>query len=117
MKLLTKLQEELYENVKICYICKGKFQNKYLKDKKYCKVRNYCHYAGKYREATHSIYNLKQSVPRKIPAPFHNISNNDYHYIIKELAQEFRRKFTCLGENTKKYIILKVPIEKKGYKN
>ena len=34
---LTKEQQESYENTKICYICKEKFENKYLKDKKYCK--------------------------------------------------------------------------------
>ena len=33
MKLLTKEQQESYENAKICYICKEKFENKYLKDK------------------------------------------------------------------------------------
>ena len=34
MKLLTKEQHESYENTKICYIGKEKFENKYLKDKK-----------------------------------------------------------------------------------
>ena len=33
MKLLTKEQQEPYESVKICYIYKEKFENKYLKDK------------------------------------------------------------------------------------
>ena len=32
MKLLTNEQQESYENAKICYICKEKFGNKYLKD-------------------------------------------------------------------------------------
>ena len=32
MKLLTKEQKESYKNVKICYICKKKFGNKYLKN-------------------------------------------------------------------------------------
>ena len=41
MKLLTKEQHELYENAKICYTCKEKFENKYLKDKKYRKVRDH----------------------------------------------------------------------------
>ena len=36
--LLTKEQQESYENVKICYICKEKLENEYVKDKKYCKV-------------------------------------------------------------------------------
>ena len=44
MKLLTKEQQESYENAKICYICKEKFENKYLKDKKY--RRDHCHYTG-----------------------------------------------------------------------
>ena len=35
MKLLTKEQQELHENAKICYICKEKFENKYCKDTKY----------------------------------------------------------------------------------
>ena len=46
LKLLTKEQQESYENAKICYICYEKINNKYLKDKKYCKVRDHCHYTG-----------------------------------------------------------------------
>ena len=38
MKLLTKEQQESYENAKICYICKEKFENKYLKDKNIVKL-------------------------------------------------------------------------------
>ena len=57
--MLTKEQHESYENAKICYICEEKFENKYFKDKKYYKVRDCCHYAGEYRGAAHSIYNLK----------------------------------------------------------
>ena len=34
MRLLTKEQQESYENAKICYICQENFENKYLKDKK-----------------------------------------------------------------------------------
>ena len=39
MKSLTKEQQESYENPKVCYICKKKFESKYLKDKKYRKLR------------------------------------------------------------------------------
>ena len=38
MKLLTKEQQESCGNAKICCICKERFKNKYLKDKKYHKV-------------------------------------------------------------------------------
>ena len=32
MKLLSKEQQESYENTKFCYIYQEKFENKYLKD-------------------------------------------------------------------------------------
>ena len=44
MKLWTKEKQESYENAKVCNICKEKFKNKYLKDKKYLKVRDHGYY-------------------------------------------------------------------------
>ena len=41
MKLLAKQQQESYENSKICYICKEKFENKYLKEKKHCQFTDH----------------------------------------------------------------------------
>ena len=43
---------------------------------------------------------------------FHNGSTCDYHFIIKELAEEFEGEFECLGENTEKCIAFSVPIKK-----
>ena len=83
-----------------------------MKEIKYCKVRDHFHYTGEYRGVVHSICNLKYSVPNKIPIVFHNGSNYDYHFIIKELAEEFKQRFTCLGENIEKYINFTVSIEK-----
>ena len=61
-----------------------------MKYKKYCKVRDHCHYTEEYRGAAHSICILKCSVPKQIPIAFHNESNYDYHFVIKELAEEFK---------------------------
>ena len=106
MKLLPKEQQEPCENSKICDICKEKFENRYLKDKEYGKVRDHCHYAGEYGGAGHSVYNLQYSVPKKISVVFRNGSNYDYHFIIKELAKEFEKHLACLGEIIEKYITL-----------
>ena len=43
------------KNAKTCYICKEKFESEYLKDKKYRKVRDHCHYTEEYTGAAHSI--------------------------------------------------------------
>ena len=48
---------------------------------------------------------------------FNNGSNYDYHFTIKELAEEFKKQFTCLGENSQKYITFTLPIEKEVTKN
>ena len=100
MKLLTNKQQTSYQKSKSYYICKEKIENKYVTDKKYRKVRDHSHYAGKYRDAAHSICNLKYVYLNKFPIAFHKGSNYDYHFIIKLLAQELQKQFTCLGENT-----------------
>ena len=38
MKLLAKEQQNSYENAKLCYICKEKFENKHLENKEHRKV-------------------------------------------------------------------------------
>ena len=47
---------------------------------------------------------------------FHNGSTYDYHFIIKELTDEFEGEFECLGENTEKYITFSIPIKKETTK-
>ena len=54
------------ENEKICYTCKEKFVN----NKRYCKVRDHCHFTGEYRGAVDSICNLKYNVPKNILIAF-----------------------------------------------
>ena len=106
---LTK-EKKNYNDQKVGYICKKEFDTT---DKKHHKVRDHCHYTGKYRGAAHNICNLRYKVPKEIPVVFHNGSTYDYHFIIKELVKEFEGNFDCLGENTEKYITFSVPLKKK----
>ena len=94
-------------------------QNTFCTDqnnKKYHKVRDHCHYTGKYRGAAHDICKLRYKIPKETPVVFHNGSTYYYHFIIKEPAEEFEGEFECFGENTEKYITFSVPIEKKTTK-
>ena len=112
---LTDKKKDTHENQKICYICEQEFcmDKNYKKEfKQNQKVRDHCHYTGKYRGAAHSICNLHYKIPKEIPVVFHNGCTYDYHFIIKQLAKEFKDNFECLGENTEKYITFSVPIKK-----
>ena len=51
-----------------------------MKDKKYRKDRDHCHYAVEYRGAAHSICNLKYVIPKKNYIAFKNGSNYDYSF-------------------------------------
>ena len=83
-----------------------------MKFKLYKKVRDNCHFTGKFRGATHSICNLNYKVPQEIPVKILNSSKYDYHFIIKDLPEEFKGEFECLGEITEKCISFSVPIKK-----
>ena len=112
MMPLTKKEDKHHNKHKVCYICKKEF-NTDDSDKKHHKVKDHCHYTGKYRGAAHNICNLRYKIPKEIPMVFHNGSTYDCHFIIKELAKEFDGNVECLGENTEKYITFSVPIRKK----
>ena len=78
-------EEKIYHNKqKICYICKKEFSNN---EKKNYKVKDHCHYTGKYRGAAHNICNLRYKVPKEIPIVFHNGSIYGCHFIIKEFER------------------------------
>ena len=118
-KPLTNKEIKSYEKQKVCYICEKKFwddKNKKSEYNLYHKVRDHCHYAGKFRGAAHNICNLRCIVPKNILIVFHHGSTFDYHFVIKKLAEEFKGEFECLGENTEKYITFSVPLKKENDK-
>ena len=59
------------------------------------------------------IRQVNIDVPNEIAVISDNGPNCDYQYIMKEPAEKFERKLTCLGENTKTYITFSVPIKRK----
>ena len=113
---LTKEELKSYQDAKGHHILRKRILKKFANDKNYWKVRDPCHYTGKYRDVAHSICNLKFNVPNEIPVAFHNGSNYDYHFIIKKLANEFEWQFECLGKRRKVQNIFSSN-RKRSYKN
>ena len=93
MEELTKDEKREYANSKECHICFKEFS---LEDRK---VRDHCHYTGKYREAAHSSCNLMYRIPRY-----------DAHLFIKELAKH-TTNINVIAKNTENYISFSVKVE------
>ena len=109
--IIHEKKQKSHQDATKCYIYGEKITKNFSKDKNHQKVKDHCHFTGKYRSAAHSIRNLRFNVPNEVPVVFHNDSNHDYHFIIKELAKKFERQFECLGENTEK-VTFSVAIKK-----
>ena len=114
MILLSDEENQSYKEQEACDICEGKFctdeHDKNYKNRR--KVKDHCHYTGKFRGATHSISNLNYKVLKYIPIIIHNASY-DIHFIINQLAEKFKGELDCIGENMEKYITFSAPINKK----
>ena len=90
-----------YMKMQLFVVFVTKFDDKHIKNKKYRKVRDHCYYTGEYRCATHSVCNLKYSVPKEIPIAFHNGSNYLLCYN-NRTNRKFERRFNCLRQKTEK---------------
>ena len=84
MILLTDEENKFYEERKVCNICKKGFSTD--NDRKHHKVRDHCHYTGKFRGAAQSICNLRYKTPKEIPIIFHNGSTYDYRSMNNKLS-------------------------------
>ena len=74
---MTYEDEEIYKNSNICWICTQELNTD--------KVRDHCHVAGKFRDASHSKCNINLRLPKKLPIIFHNLQGYDGHIIFKEV--------------------------------
>ena len=83
MMPLTKEEKDYHNMQKVYHICKKEFSTDY-NNKKYHKVKDHCHYTGKYRGAAHNICNLRYKISKEVSVVFHNGSIYKYHFIIKE---------------------------------
>ena len=81
-KEMIPLTDMFYE--KQCHICKKKFcndENEKSEFELYHKVRDHCHYTGKFRGAALNICNLRYKTPKEMPVLAHN-AVYDHHFII-----------------------------------
>ena len=80
MPPLTKEELKPHQDAKVCYICRKRILKKLSKSVNYQKVRDHCHYKGKYTDTAHSICNLKFNI---FFITIHIMIIIDNHFIIK----------------------------------
>ena len=88
---LTDEENKSYEEQKAYHICEEFCTNE--DDENY---KDHCHYTGKFRGVAHSICNLKHKALKGTPIVIHNASY-DTHFIINQLAKEFKDEVDCIG--------------------
>ena len=93
-------EKERYNEETRCWICKGEFDDK---DKNKEKVKDHCHYTGRYRGAAHNECNLNYRNPNFTPVVFHNLSGYDSHLFIKNLGFS-EGNIDCIPNNEENYI-------------
>ncbi|CAH3198068.1 unnamed protein product, partial [Porites evermanni] len=93
--ILTRVEQKSFDKAETCHICSKLL----LGDK----VRDHCHFTGKYRGAAHNKCNLMCKKPRILPVIFHNLQGYDAHLFIKQLAC-LPGELNCIPSTEEKYI-------------
>ena len=107
--IITKEEEEEFKQASDCWICKKKLN---LEDR----VRDHCHFTGRYRGAAHNRCNLKYCKPNNISVFFHNLTGYDSHLFIKKLGVT-EGNIDCIPNNEEKYISFSKTIKTGEYTN
>ena len=96
--VIMEEEEKQFNKASDCWICGEKLGND-------DKVRDHCHYTGRYRGAAHNKCNLNYSKPKGVPVFFHNLSGYDSHLFIRSLGSPNpKENIECIPNNEEKYI-------------
>ena len=108
--IFTPENEKEFINALNCWICGEYMGND--------RVRDHCHFTGKFRGAACNSCNLKLRRQDNISVFFHNLSGYDSHLFIKKLGTpEEKENIDCIPNNEEKYISFSKTIVSGQYEN
>ena len=108
--IFTEEDRKEFNKASDCWICGEALGND--------RVRDHCHYTGRYRGPAHNSCNLKYRKPNFIPVVFHNLSGYDSHLFIKKLgSSDEKENIDCIPNNEEKYISFTKTIKTGYYEN
>ena len=111
MKMIfTEEDKKQFNKASDCWIC-----GEYLGNDR---VRDHCHFTGRYRGPAHNSCNLKYRKPNSVSVFFHNLSGYDSHLFIKKLGSpDEKENIDCIPNNEEKYISFSKTIRTGQYTN
>ena len=108
--IFTEEDRKQFNKASDCWIC-----GEYLGNDR---VRDHCHFTGRYRGPAHNRCNLKYRKPKNISVFFHNLSGYDSHLFIKKLGSPDKKEnIDCIPNNEEKYISFTKTIKTGQYTN
>ena len=108
--IFTEEDRKQFNKASDCWIC-----GEYLGNDR---VRDHCHFTGRYRGPAHNSCNLKYRKPKSISVFFHNLSGYDSHLFIKKLGSPDKNEnIDCIPNNEEKYITFSKTIKTGHYTN
>ncbi|XP_025268962.1 uncharacterized protein LOC112639391, partial [Camponotus floridanus] len=93
---LTPDEREIFAGASRCYACERPFEAD--------DARDHCHLTGRFRGPAHSACNLNYKDSYVIPVFFHNLSDYDAHFIIKDVANAYPGSVELLPVTKESYI-------------
>ena len=94
--IFTEEDEKHFNKASDCWICGEDLGND--------RVRDHCHFTGRYRGPAHNICNLKYRKPESVSVFFHNLSGYDSHLLLKSLDLLTKKKISTVYQTMKKNI-------------
>ena len=108
--IFTEEDRKHFNKASDCWICVEYLGND--------RVRDHCHFTGRYRGPAHNSCNLKYRKPKSISVFFHNLSGYDSHLFIKKLGSPDKKEnIDCIPNNEEKYISFSKTIVTGQYTN
>ena len=108
--IFTEEDRKQFNKASDCWICGEELGND--------RVRDHCHFTGRYRGPAHNSCNLKYRKPKSISVFFPNLSGYDSHLFIKKLGTPDKKEnIKCIPNNEEKYITFTKTIRTGQYTN
>ncbi|XP_066596509.1 uncharacterized protein [Prorops nasuta] len=97
---MSKQDIQKFVKASFCYICEKPFS---VND---VKVRDHDHITGLFRGAAHNSCNINYKLKLNIPVIFHNLSNYDAHFLIRDITNSFEGDVKVIPLNMEKYMTI-----------